>query len=177
MEAEFLARLQLHLDKQPQIHSSAYVAKSAVIIGDVNLGPLSSVWPSAVLRGDIHSIIVGEGSNVQDGAVVHLSDDYAACIGRFVTIGHSAVVHACTIEDECLIGMNATILDGAVIGHQSIIGAGAVVRSGMVVPAGSMVMGVPGKIVRSLSLEERQKIRSWADRYILLSRYYQSKCQ
>jgi carbonic anhydrase/acetyltransferase-like protein (isoleucine patch superfamily) len=135
---------------------------------------LVSIWPAAVLRGDINAIVVGEGSNIQDGAVVHLADDYPVLIGQYVTIGHSAVVHACTIEDECLIGMNATILDGAVIGRQSIVGAGALVRPGMIVPEGSMVMGVPGKIVRSLTVEERERIRLWADRYVVLSRYYQS---
>jgi carbonic anhydrase/acetyltransferase-like protein (isoleucine patch superfamily) len=174
MKAELLQRLKLHLEKTPQINSSAYLASGAHIIGDVCLGPLVSIWPAAVLRGDINAIVVGEGSNIQDGAVVHLADDYPVLIGQYVTIGHSAVVHACTIEDECLIGMNATILDGAVIGRQSIVGAGALVRPGMIVPEGSMVMGVPGKIVRSLTVEERERIRLWADRYVVLSRYYQS---
>lgn len=120
-------RLATFLDQRPQIEESAYVAKGAVVIGAVSLGHRSSVWHNAVLRGDINTIKIGEGSNVQDGTVIHLADDFGVKIGSYVTIGHSAMIHACEIGDECLIGMRSTILDGAMIGAQSIVGAGALV--------------------------------------------------
>ena len=122
-------RLKTYLDQSPQIDDSAYVASGAVVIGAVTIGANSSVWHNCVLRGDINSIEIGEGSNVQDGSVVHLADDYGVKIGNYVTIGHLAMIHACTIKDECLIGMHATILDGATIGEQCIIGAGALITN------------------------------------------------
>jgi len=122
---------------QPQIDPTAYVAAQAVIIGDVRLAARSSVWPTAVLRGDINYIEIGEGSNIQDGAIVHLADDIPTIVGKLVTVGHRAILHACTVEDECLIGMGATILDEAVIGKGSIIGAHALVTKGMRIPPGS----------------------------------------
>jgi len=163
-------RLALHLGQAPQIDPTAYVAPSATVIGNVRLGPRTSIWPGAVLRGDINFIEVGEGSNIQDGAVIHLSDDHPVRIGKHVTVGHLAMVHACTIGDECLIGMHSTILDGAVIGRQSIIGANALVPQGMIIPEGSMVLGVPGKIVRALSLQERATLRHWAEKYVEVAR-------
>jgi len=154
---------------QPQIDPSAYVAAQAVIIGDVRLAAHSSVWPTAVLRGDINFIEIGEGSNIQDGSVVHLADDLPVIVGKLVTVGHRAILHACTVEDECLIGMGATILDGAVIGKGSIIGAHALVTKGTRIPPGSLVMGTPAKVVRSLQPEEIADIRHWADHYIELA--------
>jgi carbonic anhydrase/acetyltransferase-like protein (isoleucine patch superfamily) len=124
------------------------------------------VFYGAVLRGDIARIVVGEGTNIQDNAVVHLADDLDAVIGAWCTIGHSAIVHACTIEDECLIGMGATVLDGARIGARSIVGAGALVTQRMIVPPGSMVLGTPAKVVRALSEEEQRVLRGWAEKYI-----------
>ena len=152
-------QLETHLRKRPSVGEGVYIAKGAVVIGDVTLGAFSSVWYNAVLRGDINRIVVGEYSNIQDNAVIHLADDYPCLIGRFVTIGHSAIVHACTVEDECLIGMGATILDGAVIGAQSIVGANALVTQGTVVPPGSMVLGSPAKVVRSLAPADRDLLR------------------
>lgn len=163
-------RLKTFLDRAPRIDPSAFVHPAAVIIGDVTLGPLTSVWPTVVMRGDINSIEVGEGSNVQDGTIVHLADDYGVKIGKYVTIGHKAMIHACTIEDECLIGMSATILDGAIIGARSIIGAGAVVTGGTIVPPGSMVLGMPGKVVKTLSPEAQAGLREWAEKYVKVSR-------
>jgi carbonic anhydrase/acetyltransferase-like protein (isoleucine patch superfamily) len=151
---------------QPQIDPTAYVAAQAVIIGDVRLGPRTSVWPTAVLRGDINYIEIGEGSNIQDGCIVHLADDLPVVVGKLVTVGHRAILHACTVEDECLIGMGATILDGAVIGKGSIIGAHALVTRGTRIPPGSLVMGTPAKVVRALNPEEIADIRIWADHYI-----------
>ena len=133
----------------------------AVVIGDVRLAARSSVWPTAVLRGDINYIEIGEGSNVQDGCVVHLGRGFAGGRGKLVTVGHRAILHACTVEDECLIGMGATILDGAVVGRGSIVGAHALVTKDMKIPPGSLVMGMPAKVVRPLTLEEIEGIRVW----------------
>ncbi len=141
------------------------------MLGDVTLGAHSSVWYNAVLRGDINRIVVGEYSNIQDNAVLHLADDFPCILGGHVTVGHSAIVHACTVEDECLIGMGATILDGALIGAQSIVGANALVTQGMVVPPGSMVLGSPAKVVRQLSAAERESLRGWAEKYVQNAAY------
>jgi carbonic anhydrase/acetyltransferase-like protein (isoleucine patch superfamily) len=152
----------------PQIDPTAYVAAQAVVIGDVRLAAHTSVWPMAVLRGDINYIEIGEGSNIQDGAIVHLADEIPVIVGKLVTVGHRAILHACTVEDECLIGMGATILDEAVIGRGSIVGAHALVTKGMRVPPGSLVMGTPAKVVRALSPGEIAGIRTWADHYVEL---------
>lgn len=160
-------RFEKFLSQEPEIDASAYVAETAVIMGAVKLGPLSSVWPLTVLRGDIERIELGEGSNIQDGTIVHLADDLGVEIGKYVTVGHAAMIHACTIEDECLIGMKATVLDGAVIGRRSIVGAGAVVTKGMQVPPGSLVLGMPAKVVKTLSEAEQADIRHWADKYVI----------
>ncbi|EDY84019.1 Bacterial transferase hexapeptide repeat protein [Verrucomicrobiia bacterium DG1235] len=162
-------QFETFLDKTPHVPASAYVAKQATVIGDVRLGENASVWPSCVLRGDINYIEVGDRSNVQDGTIVHLADELPVRIGKDVTIGHAAIIHACTIEDECLIGMGATVLDGAVIGHNSIIGAGALVTPRTQIPPGSMVMGAPAKVKRALTQEEQAKIKSWADKYVKVS--------
>lgn len=163
-------RLDKHLTKTPDIAQANWVAANATVIGDVTLGPRSSVFYGAVLRGDIARIVVGEGTNIQDNAVVHLADDLDAIIGAWCTIGHSAIVHACTIEDECLIGMGATVLDGARVGARSIVGAGAVVTPRTVIPPGSMVLGAPAKVVRGLSEAEQQALRGWAEKYLDVSK-------
>ena len=170
-------RFATFLAKDPQIDASAYIAAGATLLGDVRIGPHASIWPGCVLRGDINFIEVGEGSNVQDGTIVHLADDYPVKIGRYVTIGHAAMIHACTIEDECLIGMQATILDGAVIGKNSIIGAHSLVTQGMVVPPGSMVLGVPGKVVRTLDPERQATLRKWAEKYVKVSAAHRKRYQ
>lgn len=157
--------LEKHLGKTPDIAPDAYVDPAATVVGDVTVGPRASIWPGVVLRGDINFIEVGEGSNVQDGSVVHVANEYGAKIGKNVTVGHLAMIHACTIGDECLIGMHATVLDGAQIGEQSIIGAGALVTKGMVVPPGSMVLGAPAKVVKALSPEARAGLKPWAEKY------------
>lgn len=162
-------RLAVHLRKSPDTASALWVAASATIVGDVTLGLRSSVFYGAVLRGDIARIVVGEGSNIQDNAVVHLADDLDAMIGSWCTVGHSAIVHACTIEDECLIGMGATVLDGARIGARSMVAAGAVVTPRTVIPPGSMVMGSPAKVTRILSDEEQRGLRKWAEKYTVVA--------
>jgi carbonic anhydrase/acetyltransferase-like protein (isoleucine patch superfamily) len=164
-------QLNRHLRKTPVVGNNVYLASTAVVLGDVTLGDQSSVWYNAVLRGDINRIVIGPGSNIQDNAVVHLSDDYGCIVGSFVTVGHSAILHACTVGDECLIGMGATVLDGAEIGDQCIVGANSLVTTGMTVPAGSMVLGSPAKVVRQLSDAERKNLRPWADKYVANSKY------
>ncbi len=168
-------RLQRYLDKTPQIHPSAFVAPGADVIGDVTLEEESSVWFQTVLRGDINRIVIGPRSNVQDGSVVHLADDYGAYVGELVTVGHKAILHACTIADEVLVGMGAIILDGAEIGARCIIGAGALVTGGKKIPPGSLVLGSPAKVVRTLSLEEQADIKAWAEKYVALSREYRER--
>jgi carbonic anhydrase/acetyltransferase-like protein (isoleucine patch superfamily) len=138
----------------------------------VEIAPEASVWHQAVLRGDVAHVVLGAQSNVQDGAVVHTADELPAIIGKLVTVGHKAIVHACTVEDEVLVGMGAIILDGAHIGTRSIIGANATVKQGMEVPPGSLVLGTPARIVRTLSEAEQDEIKMWALRYVRLSREY-----
>ena len=168
-------RLARHLGKKPDVSHAAFVAANASIMGDVKLGKLSSVWYGAVLRGDIHSIEIGEGSNVQDLAVVHLADDYGVKVGRYTTIGHSAIIHACTIGDECLIGMGATILDGAVIGDHCIVGANALVTQRFVAPPGSMILGSPAKVVRALKETELLGLRAWAEKYVEVAKAHAAR--
>ena len=169
--ADLEKQLDTFLRKEPTLGSDVYIAHTAVVLGDVTLGAHSSVWYNAVLRGDINRIVVGEYSNIQDNAVLHLADDFPCLIGRYVTVGHSAIVHACTVEDECLIGMGATILDGAIIGAQSIVGANALLTQGSVVPPGSMVLGSPAKVVRALTQNERDSLRGWAEKYVQNAAY------
>ena len=164
-------QLDSFLRQRPKVGPNVFIASTAVVLGDVTLGAHSSVWYNAVLRGDINRIIVGEYSNIQDNAVLHLADNFPCILGRYVTVGHSAIVHACTVEDDCLIGMGATILDGAVIGAQSIVGANTLVTQGTVVPPGSMVLGSPGKVMRTLSPNERQALRGWAEKYVQNAAY------
>lgn len=159
-------RLTRHLGKTPDIEKAFFIAANATVIGDVTLGPKTSVWYGAVLRGDINSIEVGEGSNIQDLAVVHLADDLGVKIGRYCTIGHSAIIHACEVGDECLIGMGATILDGAKIGERCIVGANSLVTQRFVAPPGSMILGSPAKVVRPLTDAEKGGLRPWAEKYI-----------
>lgn len=163
------ARLARHLAKSPDTSAALFVAPNATVIGDVTLKPRSSVFYGAVLRGDIARIEIGEGTNVQDNVIVHLADDLDAIVGDWCTLGHAAIVHACTIGNECLIGMGSTILDGARIGDRSLIGAGAVVTPRMVVPPGSLVVGTPAKVVRTLSAEEQAGLRGWAEKYLAVA--------
>jgi len=167
--AETIAR---NIRTAPRIAADAYIADDATVVANVEIGPEASVWHQAVLRGDVAHIVLGARSNVQDGAVVHTADDLPAIIGRLVTVGHKAIVHACTVEDEVLVGMGSIILDGAHIGTRSIIGANATVKQGMEVPPGSLVLGTPGKVVRTLSEAEQVEIKMWALRYVRLSREY-----
>jgi carbonic anhydrase/acetyltransferase-like protein (isoleucine patch superfamily) len=160
------------LDYSPQIHQSAFVAASADVIGRVTLHEETSIWYHATLRGDINEIVIGPRSNIQDNAVIHLADDYGCYVGALVTVGHSAILHACTVKDEVLVGMGAIVLDGAVIGERSIIGAGALVTGGTVIPPGSLVLGSPARVVRTLSPDEQANVKYWAEKYVKGSRRY-----
>lgn len=159
----------------PTINSSAFVAASADVIGRVTLEQECSIFYNATLRGDINEIVIGPRSNVQDNAVVHLADDYGCYVGELVTVGHSAILHACTVRDEVLVGMGAIVLDGAVIGERSIIGAGALVTGGTEIPPGSLVLGSPARIVKTLSLNDQAEIKSWAEKYVRVSREFMNR--
>jgi carbonic anhydrase/acetyltransferase-like protein (isoleucine patch superfamily) len=151
----------------PTVDPTAFVDVSAQVIGDVHLGAESSVWMNVVVRGDVNSIRVGTRTNIQDLTLVHvMRKTNPTVIGDNVTIGHSAVIHGCTIEDRCLIGMGAILLNGCRIGTGSIVAAGALVPEGMQIPPGSMVMGMPGKVKRALTAEEDDSIKWYADNYV-----------
>jgi carbonic anhydrase/acetyltransferase-like protein (isoleucine patch superfamily) len=159
--------LRAYRSVRPTVHPSAFVDISAQVIGDVHIGPESSVWMNVVVRGDVNYIRVGSRSNLQDLTLVHvMRNTHPTIIGDEVTIGHSAVVHGCRIEDRCLIGMGAILLNGCRIGTGSIVAAGTLVPEGMVVPPGSMVMGLPGKVRRVLTPEEDASIKWYADNYV-----------
>ena len=159
-------RLSTFLKKNPSVSDEVYIAPSATVVGDVRIGRDASIWYGAILRGDINFISIGEGTNLQDGVIGHLADEFPLIVGNFVTVGHGAILHACEIGDESLIGMSATILDGAKIGAQCIIAAGTVVPMGMEIPDGSLVAGVPGKIKQSLPRDRRDALKEWAEKYI-----------
>jgi carbonic anhydrase/acetyltransferase-like protein (isoleucine patch superfamily) len=155
----------------PKIDKTSFISKSAVIIGNVDIGKDCGVFPHAIIRGDQNSIEIGEGSNVQDCCVIHCDKDHNVKIGKNVSIGHCAMVHGGHIQDNCLIGIHATILNGAEIGHGSIIGANALVKSDMKVPPYSLVLGIPGKIVKTDKLFEEKAIKN-ADTYKKLSKMH-----
>jgi carbonic anhydrase/acetyltransferase-like protein (isoleucine patch superfamily) len=157
----------------PKIAASAYIDQSAQVIGDVTVGERSSIWPNVSARGDVNSISIGDDSNIQDNCVLHCdAGRFPLSIGHRVTVGHLAMLHGCTIEDDCLIGIGAIVLNGAKIGRGSVIAAGAVVPEGAEVPAESMVMGVPAKVKRLLTPEERERFRENAKHYVEAARIY-----
>lgn len=161
------------LGAAPQFDDTVFIADSARVIGDVHLGPESSVWFGAVIRGDVHRIRIGAASNVQDNAVVHVTNRTApTTIGDRVTVGHAAVVHGCTIEDDVLVGIGAVILDHAVIGRDSLVGARALVTGGLRIPPRSLVLGAPARVVRPLSDDEVASVRAYADNYVRYARIY-----
>jgi gamma-carbonic anhydrase len=165
-------QLDKFLLKKPALGKGVYIARGAVVLGDVTLGHHSSVWCNSVLRGDLNRIVVGHHTNIQDNAVLHLADDLPCIVGHYVTIGHAAVVHACTIGNQVLVGMGSIVLDGAVIGEQSLVGAGALVTPGTRIPPGSLVLGSPAKVARALSRQERTGLKAQAEKYVRLAAYY-----
>jgi len=148
------------------IHPTAFIAPGAAVLGDVSLGPRASVWYHAVIRGDIAPIVIGEASNVQDGTVVHVDTGVPAVIGSRVGIGHRAIVHGCTIEDDCLIGMGSVLLNGVRVGRGSVVAAGAVLPEGFRVPPGSLVVGVPGRVTRPVDAVLEARIRATWEHYV-----------
>lgn len=163
----------------PVLGTNAYVDPDAVVIGDVELGEDASIWPCAVARGDVHHIRIGARSNIQDGAVLHVTHDgpytpggQPLLIGADVTVGHGAILHACTIEDTCLIGMHATVLDGARVGRHSMIGAGALISPGKVVGEGELWLGNPARCVRKLSAKEIEMLQYSSQHYVRLKNRY-----
>ncbi|HSJ64761.1 MAG TPA: gamma carbonic anhydrase family protein [Gemmatimonadaceae bacterium] len=145
-----------------------FIHPRATVLGDVRLGPRASVWPGAVLRGDSAVITVGEASNVQDGAIVHVDDGVPASIGARVAVAHGAIVHGANVEDDCLIGIGAIVLNRVRVGRGSIVAAGALCPEGMQIPPGSLVMGVPGRVVRPTTSEERERIARTVQSYLAL---------
>jgi len=156
--------------KRPDVSKAAFVAASADILGEVELGERSSVWYGAVLRADLAPIKVGAGSNVQDGAVIHVDESRPCVLGEDVTVGHRAVLHGCSVGDRCLVGMGAIVLDGAVIGEECIVGAGALVTQGKSFPPRSMILGCPAKVARELKPDEVAGLREHARAYADLAR-------
>jgi len=154
----------------PTIHPTSFVAPTAVVIGSVTLGADSSVWYQAVLRADLAPIDVGAETNIQDGTIVHVDTGIPCTVGRRVGVGHRVILHGCVVEDECLIGMGAVVLNRVRIGTGSVVAAGAVIPEGMVIPPRSLVMGVPGRIVRQVDAELSQRIAATWARYVELAR-------
>ena len=161
--------------KSPQIHETAYVAEGAQVIGDVILKADSSIWYNTVCRADINRIVIGERTNIQDNSVIHLENDQGVLVENDVTVGHNAIIHGCSIADGALIGMGAIIMNGAVIGKGAVIGAGTVVKEDMVIPDLSLVVGVPGKIVKTLSPETYNENVKWAAKYVKLANVHRNK--
>ncbi len=162
--------------RMPKVPASAYIDPDCVIIGDVTIGELSSVWPGVVIRGDVNWIRIGSRTNIQDGSVLHvMKDTHPLVLGDQVTIGHGVILHGCTIESRVLIGMGSILLNGAKIGAGSIIAAGTLVPEGTVVPPGSLFMGHPGKFRRALTDEDQASIEAYAQRYVEYSETYKGE--
>jgi len=159
--------IPLNLDRsRSKVHPTAFIADNATIIGDVTIGAEASVWYGAVVRGEAAPITLGARTNVQDGCILHSDADFPTTIGDNCTLGHGAIVHGATVEDNVLVGIRAVVLNGAHIGHDSIVGAGAVVTEGTIIPPGSLVLGIPGKVQRQLGPADLQFIRKSTDDYV-----------
>ncbi|MDR0646904.1 MAG: gamma carbonic anhydrase family protein [Puniceicoccales bacterium] len=157
-----------HRQCQPNFNAKAFISPRAIVSGNVRIGALCSVWPNAVLRGDLNKITIAQGSNVQENVVVHVSPEYDVVIGQYVTVGHGAIVHGCHVGNHCLIGMHATLLDGARIGDYCIIGAHTLVTQQQTIPSYSLITGVPGKVVRTLTDQDIRCIEESAHVYLEL---------
>ncbi|AEM78588.1 gamma carbonic anhydrase family protein [Thermoanaerobacter wiegelii] len=157
---------------KPKIDAEAYIAETAEVIGDVEIKKDANIWYGAVLRGDIDKIVVGEGTNIQDNCVVHVTEGHPCYIGNYCTIGHEAIVHACKIGNSVLIGMGAIILDDAEIGDNCIIGAGSLVTGGKKIPEGSLAFGNPAKVIRKLTQEEIENIHRSYEHYVELAKLH-----
>jgi gamma-carbonic anhydrase len=165
-------RLAEYLERPPRVAETAFVAPSATLVGAVSVGDHSSIWYQTVVRADIHSIQIGNRTNIQDGSILHVADQYPLLIGNEVTCGHRAIMHACSIGDRVLIGMGAIILDGAEIGPDCIVGAQALVTKGSKISARSLVIGSPARVLRTLTDDEITSIASLADKYVQVAAYH-----
>ncbi len=163
-----------YLGKQPRIGAGVFIADSARVIGDTQIGEQSSVWFGSVLRGDINRVVIGHHTNIQDNSVCHVADEYTCMAGNYVTVGHRVILHGCMVRDEVLIGMGAVLMNGVVVGEQSIIGAAALLTEGLQVPPGSLVYGAPARVVSALSSTERANIKGWAEKYCRVAANYLS---
>lgn len=157
------------------IDESVYIADSADVVGDVTIGKDSSVWNHATVRGDRAPVVIGEGSNVQDNAVLHVENDLPVIVGDYVTIGHSAIVHGCSVGDNTLVGMGAIIMNGAKVGKDCVIGAGALITENTVIPDGSLAVGVPAKVIKQVSDEQKKEFRINAMEYVAEAAEYKKK--
>lgn len=158
----------------PRVDPTAFVDDSAQVLGDVEIGPESSVWMNVVIRGDVNTIRIGRRTNIQDGTVIHvMKNTHPTTIGDDVTVGHAAILHGCTVEDRCLIGMGAVLLNGVHVGTGSIVAAGTIVPEGTRVLPGSLVMGTPGRVRRQLTVDEVSGIQNYADNYVGYRKEYQ----
>jgi len=167
-----------YLGKSPKLHNSVFIAEGAQIIGDVSIGKDSSVWFNAVIRGDVNFIEIGERTNIQDNSVIHVTHNkYPTFVASNVTIGHAAIIHGCRIEDCCLIGMGAVLLDDCRIGDHSLVAAGALVKEGFIVPSKSLVAGVPAKVIRELKTKEIEGLEESAQHYVDYVANYRSGTQ
>jgi carbonic anhydrase/acetyltransferase-like protein (isoleucine patch superfamily) len=164
--------LHCYRGQQPVIGPNVWLAAGAELIGAVEVGESSSIWFNTVLRGDINRVVIGHHTNLQDLTLCHVADQQACLVGNYVTVGHRAILHACTIEDEVLVGMGAIVMDGVVVGAQSIIGAGALLTKDLHVPPGSLVYGSPAKVISRLGVKERGEIRGWAEKYCRVAANY-----
>ncbi len=156
----------------PNVHKNSFIASSADLIGNVFVGEYSSIWFGAVLRGDMDFLSIGHHTNVQDNSTLHNDENFPVIIGDYVTIGHNCIIHGCKISSNTLIGMGSTILNGAEIGEATIIGAGSLVTQGKKIPGGVLCMGVPAKVIRELTIEEKESIKGSAEHYVELSMKY-----
>jgi carbonic anhydrase/acetyltransferase-like protein (isoleucine patch superfamily) len=156
------------------IHSSVFLARGAVVLGDVSIDEQSSVWFNAVVRGDTEAIRIGRRTNIQDGCILHADPGFPCAVGDEVTVGHGAIVHGATVGNRVLIGMRALVMNGADIGDESVVGVGAIVTEGMKIPPGSVVLGLPGKVVRQVTPEDADRIRHAAEHYVAAARKFQT---
>lgn len=165
--------IRSYQNQHPRIDLSVFVDESAQVIGDVEIGENSSIWCNAVVRGDVNTICIGQRTNVQDAAILHVTHQtHPLILGNEITVGHAAILHGCMIKDRCLIGMGAVILDGAVIGEEAMVGAGALIAEGKEIPPRSLAVGKPARVLRKVTDEELRHILEGMERYVLLAQEY-----
>ncbi len=171
-----MSSLLAYLDKKPQLGKGVFIADSARLIGQVQVGDQSSIWFHGVLRGDINRVVIGHHTNIQDHSICHVDDDQPCMVGSYVTVGHRAILHGCTVHDQVLVGMGAVLMNGVTVGEQSIVGAAALLTEGLRVPQGSLVYGAPAKIISRLGSKERAQIKHWAEKYCRVAANYLRAC-